>query len=134
MRALALAPIMIVVMLAAGAAAAQDIDGAKPLRCALANAAECDDAAGCEGVDVELLDLPETIDVDFAAKHLISPETNRTSPITALETLGQVLVLQGHQNQRGWTMVIERATGRFSAAVADVDGAFVISGGCSAKP
>jgi len=79
------------------------------------------------------IELPDLVHVDFAAKVLASPDRQRTSPISAVEVLDAVLVLQGHQDGRGWTMVVERATGHLSATVAGAEGVFVIAGGCSAR-
>ena len=73
------------------------------------------------------------MNVDFAAKQLASTDGQRTSPIHAVEVLEAVLVLQGHQNARGWTMVIERATGHLSASIAAAEGVFVLAGASAAK-
>ena len=109
------------------------LDGTKPLRCALAKAAECDPDAACSSVALEQIELPEQVDLDFATKQLVSTDAQRTSPIHAIDTLERVLVLQGHQEGRGWTIVIERATGHLAATLADVDGSFVLSGGCAPR-
>ena len=117
-------------LLLACAARAQEIDATKPLRCALAQAAECDEAAECSDVTLEQIELPGEFRVDFAGKQLVSGDGQRTSPVQAVEALEAVVVLQGHQNGRGWTMVLERATGRLSATIATLEGAFVLAGGC----
>lgn len=117
----------------AAAAHADPLDASKPLDCAIAEAAECDGAAQCSDVSVAELQMPEVVGVDFAGRQLASPDGARTSPIAAVETLETSLVLQGHQNGRGWTMVIERATGHLSATIADADGAIVLAGACTAK-
>lgn len=115
------------------AARAEGLDATKAMSCALAEASECDEAAQCSDVAVTDIELPEIVHVDFAAKVLSSPDRQRTSPIGAIEVLDAVLVLQGHQNGRGWTMVVERTTGRLAATVTDAEGVFVISGGCTAR-
>jgi hypothetical protein len=120
-------------LLLAAPAHAEGLDGSAPLRCALAEAAECDEAAQCSDVTLAEVELPELWRVDFAARQLASSDGQRTSPIAAVETLDGALVLQGHQNGRGWTLVIERATGHLSGAIAGPDGAFVLAGGCSAE-
>jgi hypothetical protein len=112
-------------------ARAEGIDGSKPLVCDLAEAAECDGVAKCTEVTVEQIDLPPVVHVDFAGSRLASPDDQRTTPIVAVEALDAVLVLQGHQNGRGWTMVIERATGHLSLTLADSEGAFVLAGACT---
>jgi hypothetical protein len=110
------------------------LDGSKPLRCALAKATECDADAACGAVALEQIEMPDQVDLDFAAKQLVSTtDAQRTSPIHAIETLERVLVLQGHQNGRGWTIVIERATGHLAATLADIEGSFVLAGGCSPR-
>ena len=114
-------------------ASADALDATKSLRCALADAAECDEAAQCSDVELAAIELPDVWLVDFAAKQLASTDGQRTSPIGAVETLDAVLVLQGHQNGRGWTLVIDRATGHLSGAVAGAEGSFVLAGGCSAE-
>ena len=120
-------------LVSAGPALAEALDAAQPLVCALAEAAECDGVAQCTDVAVADIDLPAAVRVDFAAKQLVSEDGARTSPIAAVETLDAVVVLQGHQNGRGWTMVIERATGHLSAAVADAEGTFALAGACTRK-
>jgi hypothetical protein len=124
---------ILLLMLLASAAQAQEVDATRPLRCALAEAAECDEMAACSDVTLEQIELPGEFRVDFAGKQLVSSDGQRTSPVQAVEALDAVVVLQGHQNGRGWTMVLERATGRLSATIATVDGAFILAGGCSAE-
>ncbi|HET6304726.1 MAG TPA: hypothetical protein VFG80_08085 [Myxococcota bacterium] len=113
---------------------AEDLDASRPLHCALAEAAQCDRAARCGAVTLEEVDLPGAVRIDFAGKQLASDDGQRTSPIAALEVGEAVLVLQGHQNGRGWLAVVERATGHLTATVADAEGSFVLSGGCAAAP
>jgi hypothetical protein len=116
-----------------GAAGAQGLDTSKPLHCALAKVAECDEQAACSDVTSEQVELPAAWRVDFAAKQLVSPDGQRTSPIAAVELLEGALVLQGHQNGRGWTLVVDRASGQLSGSISSVEGAFVLAGGCSAE-
>ena len=125
--------VLTVSLLLAFSVQAEGLDATKAMGCALAEASECDEAAQCSDVAVADIELPDIVHVDFAAKLLSSPDRQRTSPISAVEVLDAVLVLQGHQNGRGWTMVVERATGRLSATVTDAEGVFVIAGGCTAR-
>lgn len=119
--------------LASGAVRAEGLDASKPLRCSISEAAECDGVAACKDVTLEQIDLPPLWRVDFAAKQLASEDGQRTSPIAALETLDDALVLQGVQSGRGWTLVVERATGHLSGSAADAEGAFVLAGSCIAE-
>jgi hypothetical protein len=124
---------ILTLLLFAFAAHAEGLDATQPLRCALAEAAECDEMAECSDVTLEQIELPGEWRIDFAAKQLVSIDGQRTSPIHAVDALDAVVVLQGHQEGRGWTMVLERATGRLSATIATVEGAFILAGGCSAE-
>ena len=117
----------------AGAAGAQGLDASQPLRCALAQAAECDEQAACSEVGFEQIELPDAWRIDFASKQLVSLDGQRRSPISVIELLDGVLVLQGHQSARGWTLVVERASGHVSGTIASAEGAFVLAGGCSAE-
>lgn len=112
---------------------AADFDGSTALVCDLAEASQCDGVALCSDVTLAEIQLPTVIHVDFAARQLSSPEQERTSPIAAVEKLEGVLVIQGQQNGRGWTMVIDRSTGHLSAALADVEGGFVVAGACTTR-
>ena len=42
-----------------------------------------------------------------------------------------MLILQGSQYGRGWSMVVARATGQMTVTVAEAAGAFVLAGSCS---
>jgi hypothetical protein len=120
-------------LLLAAPARAAGVDGAAPLACDLLEVSQCDGAASCAAVEFAEIDLPPTFHVDFEAKRLTSEDGARTSPISGQDLLEGVLVLQGHQNGRGWTMVIDRVTGHLSATIADGEGALVIAGGCTAR-
>lgn len=123
---------LLALLLPAGAWA-EGIDGETPLVCDLTKGSLCDGVAACAPADFAKIDLPPVYTVDFAAKQLASEDGQRTSPIASKELLDAVLVLQGFQNGRGWSMVIDRATGHLSATVADVEGALVIAGACTAR-
>jgi len=112
---------------------AEGVDGETPLECDLVEASLCDGVASCGDVEFAEIDLPPVYTVDFVARRLASEDGQRTSPIASQELLDAALVLQGTQNGRGWTMVIDRATGHLSATIADVEGALVIAGACTAR-
>ncbi len=113
-------------------ASAEGLDASQPLTCDLTEATQCDGSAKCGPVAFEQIDLPPVIQVDFAEKRINSEDGQRRSPIASVETRDAVLLLQGHQDGRGWTLVIERATGALSAALADAEGGLMVTGACSA--
>jgi len=121
-------------LVAARSAFAGDFDGKHALVCAPGAAAECDTDAVCEKVGREEVDLPDALQVDFKAKLVRSPDGQRSSPIRSVEVEPAVLIVQGSQNGRGWSMVIERASGRLSGTIAEAEGAFVLTGSCTLAP
>jgi len=133
-RRAGLALLLIAAMLVLpGSAAAAGVDGSTPLVCDFTEAEQCDGVAECTDVTPAQIGLPSVVHVDFAGKLLAVPDDERSSPIAAVETLEEVVVVQGHQNGRGWTMVIDRATGHLSASIVDVEGGFVLAGACTAR-
>jgi hypothetical protein len=113
-------------------ASAEGLDASQPLMCDLTEATQCDGAAKCIPVTFAQIDLPPVIRVDFAENQILTEDGQRRSPIASVETRDAVLLLQGHQDGRGWTLVIERATGALSAALADAEGGLVVTGACLA--
>jgi len=122
----------IAVSFAGPAASAEGLDASKQLTCTLNGSSQCDAEAACIPVTLDQIDLSDTIVVDFANGRLASKVNERTSPIDDVDVLEGVLVVQGHQNGRGWTMVIDRTSGHLSAALTETEGAFVLAGECAA--
>jgi hypothetical protein len=123
-----------VALLAVAAGAhAEGSEGAQPLVCDFVKAAECDGVAVCSNVTPEEIDLASIIRIDFAARKITEPGGDLHSPIATIEDLGAVVILQGQENNRGWTLVIDRASGHLSATIADASGAFVLAGACAVE-
>jgi len=112
-------------------ASAEGLDASQPLTCDLVEAAQCD-GAKCKAVSFPQIDLPPVIRVDFAENRINTEDGRRRSLIASIEQSDAVLLLQGHEGERGWTLVIERATGALSVALADAEGGFVVTGACIA--
>ena len=109
-----------------------DFDGSRPLLCAPRDVVECDLSASCVRMPVSEAEVPSFIRIDFKKKQLASvsgPE--RTSPFENTKQLEGATILQGAENGRAWSVVIDHATGLFSASIADTEGAFAILGACA---
>ncbi len=124
---------MLVFTVLATASGADPLGDSTPLVCVPAAVADCDDTSACAVATLEDVGLPKAWRVDFAAKQLAALGSDRTSPLQLALVGEQVMVLQGGQNGRGWSVVIDRASGRMSGAVAAADGAVVLSGHCKAE-
>ena len=121
------------ILLAGSTSADPTIDGKRDLTCEPQHVAQCGESALCATVALNDIELPTRLLVSFAQKKLSVPEGERSSPIHTVEIDPAVLVVQGSQNGRGWSMVIDRASGALSATIADTEGAFIITGTCSAS-
>ena len=88
----------------------------------------------CEPVGRDVLELPPFVRVNVAAKALEAMDgSGRKTAIhsSALATEKARLILQGGENGRAWSLVIDQKTGEMTAAVADHDGGFLIAGVCT---
>ena len=129
-----MAVVAVASLLGAGVSSAAGFDGHQGLVCKLESAAECDTDAQCATVTSDEVDLPDSISVDFKAHRLRSPDGQRTSPIGSTEVTETVLIAQGNQNGRGWSMAIGRATGRMTGTITETAGAFILTGTCANAP
>lgn len=131
---LALVAVAVSLGAASSPASAGDFDGSQGLICTIESVAECDSDALCATVSAADIDLPDSIGVDFKGSRLRSPDGQRTSPIGATDVSDAALIAQGNQNGRGWSLAIDRETGRLSATIAETAGAIVLAGSCQKAP
>jgi hypothetical protein len=118
----------------AAIASAAGFDGSQDLLCAPTDLAQCDETARCERVSPSEVDLPPFIRVDFAKKRLMSlADPPRETPIDTVHQHEGSTILQGAQNGRAWSLVIDHATGRMTGSVADDEGAFAVFGACTPR-
>ncbi len=119
---------------AAGLAVAADFDGSRNLLCAPTDAVQCEGAGECERAEVEDLNIPKFLTIDFKSKELKGTvegaASDETTKIQNVEKLDNQTVLQGIQNGRGWSIVIDAVLGDMTAAIAGDDISFVLFGVC----
>lgn len=116
------------------AAVAGDFDGSKLLLCATSLAIECQQNYECETTAHSEVAFPRFVEVD-AKKKVVSAanSSGASSPIGSVSHDGGNLILQGVEEGRGWTLLIDESTGEMSVSVADPDGAFVLFGACTSR-
>jgi hypothetical protein len=118
----------------AAIASAAGFDGSQDLLCAPTDIAECDQSARCERVSPSEVDLPTFLRVDFGKKRLMSlADPPRETPIETIRKHEGQTILQGAENGRAWSLVIDQATGRLTGSVADDEGAFAVFGACTPR-
>ncbi len=122
---------------APGRAGAAKFDGSNNLVCVPTDAIQCEGAGECRRTEVEAINMPKFIFLDFKKKQMrgtVEGSTDETTtPIRHVEKLGDRTVLQGAQNGRGWSLIIDSVTGDMSAAIAGDDLAFVLFGVCQPR-
>jgi hypothetical protein len=115
--------------LAFTAAADDSFDGTKTLLCASLEAMDCTPGEQCNKGLPEEIGAPQFLRIDFAKKEIIGPKN--TTAILRLEKGDEQLTLQGSEVGMGWTLALDRTTGKMSLTLAGGEQAFVIFGVCT---
>jgi len=111
-------------------AAAEDaFDGTKTLLCASIEALDCTPGESCEKGLPEVIGAPQFLRIDFAKKEITGPK--RTTVIRQMDKSDEQLTLQGYEVGMGWTLALDRFTGKMTVTLAGSEQAFVIFGVCT---
>ena len=138
LNGLSTAVLVCIMMFASGAANAKDIfDGSSSLICATIEVVACMNGTNCTRGQARKFDLPEFMTVDFKKKiiHVTydGGSTEAESPIKNFEISGTQLILQGIENNHGWTMAIHRDSGRMSLSAVGDELSYSMFGACKAN-
>ncbi len=122
---------------APGLAGAADFEGSHDRLCVPTDAIQCEGAGECARTEVEALNIPKFVHVEFKAKRLRGTRelsgSEETTAIQNVQKLEGQTVIQGAENGRGWSIVIDGQTGDMSVAIAGDDVGFVLFGVCRAS-
>jgi len=124
----------LLVILATGSAAADDLTGVNQILCSAAQATVCGDDGEC---DTELpwnWNIPQFIEIDLAAKVLRTTKAsgeNRQTPIDMQKRTEGWIFVQGIEEGRAFSFAIEEATGLMSVAVARRGVTVSVFGACT---
>ena len=121
-------------LLAAGAALADDLQGADRLLCATGPITICVEDADCYPAHASELGLPDFLIIDLKNKKLQTTkasEQNRTTPFSAVMRVGGAIYLQGIEGGRAFSFVIDEGTGRLTVAVSRDGVAVSVFGACT---
>ena len=113
----------------ATAAFAADFDGSKRLICATVEARDCTPGEACFGSRPDDVGAPAFLRIDFERKAIVGPQ--RTTTILFMEKGERQLLLQGTEIGYAWALALDQTSGRFSASLTDLAGAFVLFGSCT---
>lgn len=118
-------------------ARADALTGADQLLCSAGSASVCCDDGQCASGTASELDIPQFIEVDLAAKRVNTTKAsglNRTSPIDNLKRVDGLIILQGVENKRAYSISISEKTGELAAAVAAPGCSITAFGVCTPMP
>jgi hypothetical protein len=113
--------------------AAADFDGSKPLLCATIETFECGSGIECQRGTSQSINLPQFLKIDFKDKKISGTRESGevlTTKIENMERSDGKLVLQGTENNKGWSMLINEATGKMTITASDDQVGFVVFGAC----
>jgi hypothetical protein len=108
-------------LLIGGTVAADNLTGVDRVLCATGQLVVCVEADECYTVLPSELDLPQFWVVDLKGKMLSTTKAsdrNRTTAIQSVSRTEGLISLQGVDNGRAFSFVIDEETGRVTAAVA----------------
>ena len=111
------------------AALADDLTGVNKALCAPARVTICTEYGDCNSTLPWEVNVPQFIEIDLKKKRLATTEAsgeNRQTPIARVEREDGFIYLQGIEDGRAFSFVINEATGLASIAVARQD--FTVTG------
>ncbi len=134
MKSIPLACFALLLVVAFNGYANAAYDGSSPLLCVPIEILECGADEGCFGTTAESVSIPQFIRVDFQKKvagGTLESGAAREVGIEHMKRENGMLVLQGGQEGRGWSMVIGEATGKMTLTASGDRFGFIIFGACT---
>ena len=110
-------------------AIAADFDGSKPLICSAIEAHDCELGVTCLRAIAEDLNVPQFIRLDFAGKTLSA--RGKTSKMQNYQRSAGMLILQGVENNRAFSITINEESGKLVGAIAADEEGYMIFGACT---
>lgn len=98
---------------------ADNIQGAERILCAAHQATRCGLSTGCKTAAPQNWNIPDFIEIDLANKHLrttVASGQKRATPFTTLLDEEGAFYIQGVDQGRAYSIVIDQETGELTAA------------------
>ena len=128
--------LLVIFLLFPGFAASDDLRGSDRWLCSAIEATVCDVDGDCNIGAPWLWNIPQFIEVDLTKKKIAttkaSPE-NRETPILTLERSDGLVFMQGIENGRAFSFVVEEKSGTLSAAIARTGITVSVFGACTIR-
>ena len=103
-----------------------------PLLCAPGEPIQCESNGQCTRITIQSTRLPRFIRVDFATQQLsgVAEGEKIVTAIKNRQQLDGMLILQGSENGRGWSMAIDEKSSEMTLTVSGDQVGFVVFGAC----
>jgi hypothetical protein len=127
---------LVILLLFPGLAASDDLTGSDRWLCSAIEATVCDVDGDCNLGAPWLWNIPQFIEVDLTKKKIATTKAsseNRETPILTLERSEGLVFMQGIENGRAFSFVVEEKTGALSAAVARMGITVSVFGECTTR-
>ena len=113
---------------------AAGVDWSKPVICAVLRTVECGATEDCKTGSAESIDVPQFLRIDLGKRQMTGIRPNGEQAATTAQTLEDTnnnLILQGIEEGRGWTAVIDKVSGKLVASAAGSQAGFLVFGACT---
>jgi hypothetical protein len=121
--------------MAAASAAADDLTGHDEFVCTAWHAVMCTTEGDCTPTEAWRLGMPDFLKVDLGEREMATPEGSEAPRFTTIESIGRNegrIFLNGWQQSRGYTWVINEASGEGSLAIASDNSVVTLFTACAA--
>ena len=115
-------------------AVADDVSGAERLLCSVLDANVCVAGAECEARSASDLNIPQFIELDVKAKRLSTTAAsgeNRQTVADSAQRADGILLLQGHEQGRAYSLMVNETTGDATFASAAANRGVVVFAACT---
>jgi hypothetical protein len=117
-----------------GLVQADNLEGVNEMICAPAQVQICIENDTCYSTTPAELGVPDFVIIDTKKKTISttkSSDQNRSSPFTSVLKSDGLIFLQGIEDERAFSFVIEEATGQMTVAVANDGISVIVFGACT---
>ena len=108
---------------------AADFDGTKPFICSVIDTNDCALGTPCIHGIAEDVNLPQFVKIDFAGRQISA--RGRTATIQNAMRSNGMLVIQGTQDRRSFSITVAEDSGSLVGAIAGDEEGFVLFGACT---
>lgn len=129
MKIIAFTIIIFISIVAVPVFAQETFDGSKPLICASIQVFNCSPGEDCERGLPESVGAPQFLRIDLAKKEIIGPK--RTAKIVSLDKGEEQIILQGVELGMGWTIALDRISGKATITFAGKREGFIVFAACT---